>query len=372
MMDKILVALLFVSQVHGTITVDPAVDVELSPLGSVGFFNPKRKWDGSPPPVLEQPFKVVVSANLYPGVNYTDWSMCYIVDEGVSLPFCVTFVVEGGGVEFFPVPDSVEPTFDGLNHTVPHRVVGYFQSLSKKEVRWGLSEAPFGVLPSLPKHSNGQFHLVENDAGVDEYEDIVMLIDGALDISPHPDNEKFKTTQTVCGVLVEARNEPEAIASSIRNVMANLPMVRPIHLFHQKRLLSACQDEKRSSTLSAGHAELCALVAAEAIVSHPLTVDRLSPREYGTLLKSRVFWARIKGSADKALVFSVKGAACSGGGGSGGVLQGQEQQQQEEEEEGQPRLIRDFASKLDFVDCRTRRSKSLGSWNPVDVESQVG
>jgi hypothetical protein len=130
--------------------------------------------DELPPQPLAQPFAVVLSANLFPGVDYTDWAMCYAVfahnatasnsllaaagggggcgsggvgggasDDARTTaasvnalwprptpalpPYCVSFRVVGNSVQFAPLSEPIPPLFDGFSAAGPHMAVRVFR-----------------------------------------------------------------------------------------------------------------------------------------------------------------------------------------------------------------------------------------------------
>jgi hypothetical protein len=85
------------------------------------------------------------------------------------------------------------------------------------------------------------------------------------------------------------------------------------------------------------------------VVLHPLTVDNLSLSDRHRFLKSHVLYKRLKGS-DKAFVFDENTAICS---------HPNQQHKLSSKFSNTPKLIRNFASFFDFIQCESRLGFSL-------------
>ena len=157
------------------VEVDSAFDASLGQSGEIEIVAPattvdKHEKEISEP--LQQPFEVVLGANLFPGLDYSNWAMCYAVfahnsstsshalpasADGASEssaatadpngavaarakpvlpPHCVAFSVVGDGVKFEPIGDPSPPRFVGLSSTVP-----YYSAVGSMSIRCPSLEA---------------------------------------------------------------------------------------------------------------------------------------------------------------------------------------------------------------------------------------
>ena len=332
------------------IVVDWEADAALAHFGRIIFVDPSLPSDLEALKLLTQPVSVGLTVELSAAGDFSDWLLCYTVDNGAGRPqCCMAILVEDGSLRFAPHENRTPPIYDDLNPSEAHMVVAWFASKSSGGAKkWGLTTCPFAVAPPLPKHANGEPKYLGSDEGEDEFEINHILLDGALVTLPNPSSHLLKATPTVCGALVEPEMGASdgrilrAVAHSIGTIMEHLPMVRPIHLFHGPRFLpcgpsnySGGGDGRDDGGAAAAHASLCRLVSSEAVVPHALTRDDFAEADRNRFLKSRVFWARLAGS-DKVLMFGGGSVACGGEGRGQGP-------------EGRPRLVRDLASSLDFV-----------------------
>lgn len=356
------------------------------------FVNPALPHGG----VLGQPFAVALSVSLFPAVDYSDWAMCYAVDNatGATPPYCIKFGIKGSNVEFRPVSAAPAPSFDGLDAMEPHAVLAWFESLSVAGKRWGAASCPFSVRAAVPRHDGGAPKFLADDEGwAETYED-VWMVDGALSVTKHAGHEQHKEARTVSGALLAPINEPRRVAAAVRHLLKRLPVVRPLHLFHAPGLFAPCgagaavaADAAGGGTAAGGAAEegdegdegdegarafLCRHVAAEAVLSHPLTVDGLSAGQVEALLKSRVLWARLKG-ADKALLVFLDDTDADGGGGGGSGGEQAHSEAIDDTWETTPRLWRDFAQRnFDFVPRVGCGGRAGLGFSLRDVELSLG
>ena len=114
----------------------------------------------------------------------------------------------------------------------------------------------------------------------------------------------------VSGIIIEPRPLRRQIERSIQNVVAELPSVRPIHLFHGLHFEPCEEDSPESSSSSpfslplSSPSPLCRLIALEVVVPHRLTVDNLTHRAYNRFMMQPALWSLL-GGEDQVLVFQT-------------------------------------------------------------------
>lgn len=289
------------------ITIDHEADMLQSPFGNIRFVNPAaptRSEDGVEHPAhLTQPFSVEVSVELSAAGDFSDWLLCYSIDEGSSVlpaPYCMAIILDDGMIRFSPLSSSSPPELDALSESEPHLVIAWFASISSGgQQRWGLLTCPFTVSAPVPRHSNGEVWYIADDDGLGLGDDKDEEEEGKNENKKVESKNSKKTstirssTPTVAGVMVEPREQPAQIASVLRNVMEQLPAVRPIHLFHGKHfdpcapspgrvgkisstssLVQAAKDaEEAAATAAAAAASAAAASTAAAAMATAVTLD---------------------------------------------------------------------------------------------------